>query len=90
VPSLAPAHGLQQIHQELFQAFSAFLDLGIRHARDGSTSKTKRQELNVVIVVGRTETIHKRLWEAVLKDLSIQMANDKGRYHSQKRIKLLV
>jgi hypothetical protein len=50
VPSLAPAHGLQQIHQELFQAFSAFLGLGIRHARDGSTSKTKRQELNVVIL----------------------------------------
>src|SRR6266576_3780372 len=50
VPSFAPAHGLQQILQELFQAFSAFLDLGIRHARDGSTSKTKRQALNVVIL----------------------------------------
>jgi len=34
----------------LFQAPSAFLDLCIRHARDGSTSKTKRQELNVVIL----------------------------------------
>src|SRR6267378_2334267 len=53
VPSFAPAHGLQQILQELFQPFSAFLDLRIRHARDGSTSKTKRQELNVVILVGR-------------------------------------
>jgi hypothetical protein len=50
VPSLAPAHGLQQIQQELFQAFSAFPGWGIRHARDGSTSKTKRQELNVVIL----------------------------------------
>ena len=50
VPSFAPAHGLQQILQELFQAFSAFLNLGIRHACDGSTSKTIRQQLNVVIL----------------------------------------
>src|SRR5271163_3905500 len=50
MPSLASAHGLQQILQELFQAPSAFLDLGIRHACDGSTAKTRRQELNVVIL----------------------------------------
>jgi hypothetical protein len=50
MPSLAPAQRLEQILQELFQAFSAFLDLGIRHARDGSTPKTKDQELNVVIL----------------------------------------
>jgi hypothetical protein len=36
-------------------------------------------------VVGRTETIHKRAWEAALHstDLSIQIVNDKGRYHSR-------
>src|SRR5207249_6627076 len=50
VPSFGPAHGLQQILQELFQAFSAFLNLGIRHAFDGSTSKTAGQQLNVVIL----------------------------------------
>ena len=43
MPSLTPTHWLQQILQELFQAFSAFLDLGIRHARDGNSFTTQRQ-----------------------------------------------
>src|SRR4029077_7841279 len=81
VPSFAPAHGLQQILQELFQAFSAFLNLGIRHACEGSTSKTIRQQLNVVILDGFSRSIvHWDLRESMTEaeiEVILQRAREK-------------
>src|ERR1700732_3903034 len=48
--SFAPAHRFQQILQELFQALSTLLDLGIRHAGDGISCPNTCQPLNVVIL----------------------------------------
>ena len=96
MPSLAPAQRLEQILQELFQAFSAFLDLGIRHARDGSTAKTKGQALNVVILVGLPR--HRRrnfnfldLRQSGLRVITLARARDqRGICHSDFQVVIFV